>query len=196
MPSGQLVDRGDLSLALAGAELIDLLGAGALVLSAGRAVPGSGPIPGDRLLAEALSSAPSGPAPAGEAVEEWLWRRGRGLPGVYLAVLEEEGTLVRENRRRWGVFPAGRLVLAGTPDRRRAALHWSSDDPVLLALAALIGIPSEDPASDQVPPVAPDSPAGTVLGDLAHAVAELAEERRRRASRLDRANATYRTRGF
>jgi len=29
-----------------------------------------------------------------------------------------------------------------------------------------------------------------VLGDLAHAVAELAEERRRRASRLDRANAT------
>jgi len=50
---------------------------------------------------------------------------GRGLPGVYLAALEEEGTLVRESRRRWGVFPAGRLVLAGTPDRRRAALHWS-----------------------------------------------------------------------
>lgn len=204
MPADRLVDRGDLSLALAGAELIDLLSAGAVVLQADRVLPLPGPPLTDRLLEEALPDRPSVPSePSGEGeaddeaetVEDWLWRRGRGLPAVYLADLEEEGTLVREHYRRWGVFPAGRLVLADTPARRRAALHWSADDPVLAALAALIGVRGEDPAPD-VLESPPGGPAGVVLTSLKHAVDELAEERRRRASKLERASATYRSRGY
>jgi hypothetical protein len=238
VPSDLLVDRGDLSLALAAAELIDLLAAKELALRGDRVVPAARPEGGgtarDRLLEEALTAYgsasraeqdpagdahggaednrggdtgrepgddagrdPSGdparePGP-GEYVEDWLWRRGRDLPTAYLAALEEEGTLVREEYRRWGLLPASRRVLADTPDRRRAAQHWWSDAPVLRALAALIGVKGDEPPPDEVPA---HSPAHLVLDALRHAVDELAQERRLRTTRLDRANATYRSRGY
>jgi hypothetical protein len=232
VPPDLLVDRGDLSLALAAAELIDLLAAQALALRGDHVVPGpraEGEEPGrDPLLGEALAAygaatrsgggadaepgqeplrdpAPD-PAPqsagnasanpaqgAGERVEDWLWRRGRDLPTAYLAALEEDGTLVREEYRRWGLLPTSRRVLADTPGRRRAAQHWSSDAPVLRALAALVGVKGDEPPPDEVPAAGPARP---VLDALRHAVDELAEERRLRTTRLDRANATYRSRGY
>jgi hypothetical protein len=238
VPPDLLVDRGDLSLALAAAELIDLLAAKTLALRGDLVVPGpraEGEEPGrDPLLGGALAAygaatragegavaapgreplrdpapdAAPAPAPApesagdasgnpaqgpGERVEDWLWRRGRDLPTAYLAALEEDGTLVREEYRRWGLLPTSRRVLADTPGRRRAAQHWSSDAPVLRALAALIGVKGDEPPPDEVPAA---GPARTVLDALRHAVDELAEERRLRTTRLDRANATYRSRGY
>ena len=47
------VEQGDLSLALAGAEVLDLLAAGALGLDGDLLVPGDRPATGDRLLDEA-----------------------------------------------------------------------------------------------------------------------------------------------
>ncbi|MBD0735348.1 GPP34 family phosphoprotein [Streptomyces sp. CBMA29] len=239
VPPDLLVDRGDLSLALAGAELIDLIAVRALTLRGDRVVPvpraEGGPRTADRLLEEALTAyetatrtaegadrdpgrtaekapgkaagaaadRPAGTAsePAtdngtqddpGERVEDWLWRRGRDLPTAYIAALEEDGTLVPERHRRWGLLPTSRRVLADTPGRRRAAQHWASDAPVLRALATLIGVRGDEPP-DEVPT---GSPSRVVLRALRHAVEELAEERRLRTTRLDRANATYRSRGY
>ncbi|MFF7154284.1 GPP34 family phosphoprotein [Streptomyces sp. NPDC008139] len=232
VPPDLLVDRGDLSLALAGAELIDLIAAKELTLRGDRVVPVPRPEgerrTADRLLEEALTAyetatrsaeaadrdpdrptdkaadRPTGKqaAPAaesgtdddsGERVEDWLWRRGRGLPTAYIAALEEDGTLVPERHRRWGLLPTSRRVLADTPGRRRAAQHWASDAPVLRALATLIGVKGDEPPPDEVPT---GSPSRVVLRALRHAVEELAEERRLRTTRLDRANATYRSRGY
>src|SRR3954463_9304337 len=82
---GRPVEPGDLSLALAGAEVIDLLGARALTLGGDRIVPGHPSATGDRLLDEAASS-PARQVPY-ESVDDWLWRRGRGLSAAYLAAL-------------------------------------------------------------------------------------------------------------
>ncbi|MET9223747.1 GPP34 family phosphoprotein [Streptomyces sp. NPDC088197] len=240
VPPDLLVDRGDLSLALAGAELIDLIAAKELTLRGDRVVPVPRPEgerrTADRLLGEALTAyetatrsaeaadrdpgratdkateraageaadRPTGkraePAAEsgaddnpGERVEDWLWRRGRDLPTAYIAALEEDGTLVPERHRRWGLLPTSRRVLADTPGRRRAAQHWASDAPVLRALATLIGVKGDEPPPDEVPT---GSPSRVVLRALRHAVEELAEERRLRTTRLDRANATYRSRGY
>ncbi|MEU6113135.1 GPP34 family phosphoprotein [Streptomyces sp. NPDC047117] len=85
--SGHPVDPGDLSLALAGAELIDLLGAEMLVLDGERIVPSSAGHLADRQLDEAASllvrQMPY------ESVDDWLWRRGRGLSAAYMAALAE-----------------------------------------------------------------------------------------------------------
>ncbi len=66
------VDPGDLSLALAGAELIDLLRAGVLAVDGDRIVPDDRDrrAPADRLL-EAAASALVRRAPH-ESVEDWL----------------------------------------------------------------------------------------------------------------------------
>ena len=53
--SGRPPERGGLSLALAGAELIDLLGVRAIRLDGERVVPVHEPTTGDRLLDEAAS---------------------------------------------------------------------------------------------------------------------------------------------
>lgn len=75
VPSAHPVGQGDLSLALAGAELVDLLRAGALALDGERVVPGADPAePEDRLLREAGASLRR-EVPY-ESVEDWLWRRG------------------------------------------------------------------------------------------------------------------------
>jgi hypothetical protein len=234
IPSAPSVRRGDLSLGLAAAELIDLLRLGAAGLAADRIVPVSAvpvtrapdgapgpaaaqkaaleaaqeaapeadgappveaaqatpPVLADPLLAQAAAALMG--EPPHETVEDWLWRRGRGLPTRYLDVFEAEGQLARERRRRWGVFGSSRMVLVDSAGRRRAAHRWSADEPVLVALAAAVGtgvLPAEGPARF-------GGGVDTVLAVLHQAVAELAEERLRRARRRDEARVTTLRRGY
>lgn len=134
---GRPVTQGDLSLALAGAEVVDLLAAEAVTLDGDRIVPGLGPATGDPLLDQALSSLVR-EAPY-EPVGDWLWRRGRGLSAAYLAALEAEGLLGRPRRRGLRLW-AGRDAPADSADRRAAAERLASDEPVLAALASAVGI--------------------------------------------------------
>ncbi|MCX4541113.1 GPP34 family phosphoprotein [Streptomyces sp. NBC_01565] len=167
------VGRGDLALALAGAELIDLLAAEAASLADDLIVPGHPPPLADPLLSEAASSLVR-EAPY-ESVGDWLWRRGRDLPATYLAALESDGRLARQGRR--GVpFRTTRMALADSPDRRRAADRWTAGEPVLTSLATAIGIAPEDPAA-----TAPDDDtATTVLAAVNDALLELESVRQRR----------------
>ncbi|MFF0964709.1 GPP34 family phosphoprotein [Streptomyces sp. NPDC003703] len=184
------LERGDLSLALAGAEAYDLLRAGTIVLDGGGRIlpvprtghgpgpepgPGPGPGPADRLLEEA-AAALRREAPY-ESLPDWLWRRGRGLASLRLAALAEEGHVSWE-RSRWLPFRGGRTVLGDTAARRRAAYRWAADEPVLLALAAAAGIRDEI-APDE--PTATDDTVLTVLAAVHDAVMELEAVRRRRA---------------
>ncbi len=215
MPSTQSVERGDLSLALAGAETIDLLRLRAVTLDHDRLVPGAAGAIDDRLLTEAAASLVR--QKPYETVEDWLWRRGRGLPTAYLAAFEDEGQLTRQRQRRWLVFGGSRMVLVDSPARRRAAHRWAADEPVLAALAASIGVrgaaPAVDPGTDpeatwpcrltclvlaggaDVPDV-PDEDASDVLVAVDRAVAELTVERQRRARRRDDARANTLRRGY
>lgn len=170
------LERGDMSLALAGAELIDLLAAQAVALDGDDIVPGYRSAPADRLLGEA-ESALVRQAPY-ESVEDWLWRRGRGLSAEYLAALEAEGQLTRQHRR-WMFFRSGRTVLVDSPDRRLAAGRWASDEPVLAALAEAVGVRGGRPGES--PSVADDDEVATVLATVGDALTELEAVRQRRA---------------
>ncbi|MET7718887.1 GPP34 family phosphoprotein [Streptomyces sp. NPDC005407] len=176
MASGSPPERGDLSLALAGAEAIDLLGAQAIRLDGGHIVPSNGQAVTDRLLDEAASSL-ARQAPY-ESVGDWLWRRGRGLSAAYLVALEAEGQLTPQRRHRWMPFGTSRMVLTDSPARRLAADRWTSDEPILAALAAAVGVGDERTADS--PNVADDAVA-TVLAAVNDALTELAVERQRRA---------------
>jgi hypothetical protein len=123
MASGSPPERGDLSLALAGAEAIDLLGAQAIRLDGDHIVPSNGQAIADRLLDEAASLL-ARQAPY-ESVGDWLWRRGRDLFSSYLAALEAEGQVTRQHLR-WRLFRTGRTVLVDSPARRegRQALDF------------------------------------------------------------------------
>jgi hypothetical protein len=179
MAAGRPVGQGDLSLALAGAEAVDLLRTrtielvGELIVP--RAAPSPSPPPADRLLDDAASALVR-QAPY-ERVEDWLWRRGRGLSAVYLAALEEEGQVVCR-RSRWWPLHGGRRVVTESEARRRAAYRWAADEPVLLALAAAVGIRPE-PAAEEAG-VADDAVL-TVLATVHEAVMELEAVRQRRA---------------
>lgn len=220
LPSARSVERGDLSLGLAAAELVDLLKLDAAVLEGDRIVSrtvgggalgggtaedagdtggaggpegtGRGGWAGDRLLGEAAAALASGSRGGPETVEDWLWRRGRDLTGAYLDAFEAEGRLTRERRRRWGLLTPGRVVLADSPDRRRAAHRWSADEPLLVALACAVGTGVVQPE----PPDVLGPQVGTVLDALHQAVAELGEERARRARRKDEARITSLRRGY
>ncbi|MEU6337539.1 GPP34 family phosphoprotein [Streptomyces cellulosae] len=168
-----VVEQGDLSLALAGAELIDLLDAEALTLDGTLLVP-AGPAPaGDPLLSEAAQwLADGGP---GETVDDWLWRRGRDLAGRYRTVLEEEG-LVEPERRSRNPLRRQRTAPADPTAARAAGERRSSGDPVLGALAAAVGLTGQGgEASDGL-----DDEQTTVLAAVLQAVTELAGERQRR----------------
>ncbi|WP_329439646.1 GPP34 family phosphoprotein [Streptomyces sp. NBC_01426] len=170
----QPVGQGDLSLALAGAELIDLLGAGAVVLDGDRIVPEGNPSPDDRLLGEAaehlVRQVPH------ERVEEWLWRRGGDLSGSYQAALEKDGQLAP---RRGGLSPFGadRLELLDSPSRSRALSRWEAAEPVLVALASVVGIESGQSEDE---PNLDDEAVTTVLAVVNDAVMELEAVRQRR----------------
>ncbi len=179
--SGGAVEQGDLSLALAGAEVIDLLGVEAVALDGDRIVPGHVPSLTDPLLDRAASSLVRD-APF-ESVGDWLWRRGRGLSAAYLAVLEAEGKLAR--RHRHGVpFGAGRIVPEESPDRSDAASRWASGEPVLVGLAAALGIRGGDGgegvgAADF--PGVDDDVLDTVLAAVHEALTQLEAVRLRRS---------------
>ncbi|GGV10638.1 hypothetical protein GCM10010260_56400 [Streptomyces filipinensis] len=173
VPREQPVEQGDLSLALAGAELVDLLGARALTLEGGRIVPGPVLTTGDRLLDEA-GAALVRKEPY-ETVEDWLWRRGQGLATAYRDVLESEGQLTGK-RRRWLALRDRDDPTADTPARRHAADRWWSHEPVLAGLASTLGIPDDRPAA----PEPGDEAVVTVLVAVGDAVTELEAVRERR----------------
>jgi hypothetical protein len=168
------VPQGDLSLALAGAEMIDFLGAEAVTLDDERIVPRLAPPFEDPLLEQAATALVRDKPY--ESVDDWLWRRGRGLAGEYLAVLEEEG-LVARPRSPW--IPSRRVwpAPAESPALRRARHRWATDEPLLATLAAAVGLRDEVP--DDLP--APGDAPQTVLTAVVDAVTELDAVRRRRA---------------
>ncbi|MFF3905702.1 GPP34 family phosphoprotein [Streptomyces sp. NPDC001848] len=172
---GRSAEPGDLSLALAGAELLDLRDARALTLDGDLVVPGDPPVTDDRLVREAAATLVR--RTPYETVEDWLWRRGRGLSSAYLAAFEDEGLLERQHRR---LLPSwtGEAVLADSAARRRAADRWAEDEPVLAALATALGI-RETPAGEL--PDETDAAVTTVLAAVDDAVTELTAVRQRRA---------------
>ncbi|MFG2965707.1 MULTISPECIES: GPP34 family phosphoprotein [unclassified Streptomyces] len=172
--AGRPVEQGDLSLALAGAELVDLAGTGAVTLDGDLIVPASRGEAGDRLLDEAVGALKR--ETPHESVEDWLWRRGRGLAAAYLTELETAGTVARE-RRRWLPLPTERTTLADSPERARAHERWTSGEPVLAALAAAVGI--QDEAAKDLASTASDATV-TVVAAVSDAVTELAAVRQRR----------------
>ncbi|MFB7458966.1 GPP34 family phosphoprotein [Streptomyces sp. NPDC056188] len=174
VPSERPVEQGDLSLALAGAELADLLAAGAAGLDGDHIVPLPRRDTGDPLLDRAAASLKE--RPPHESVEDWLWRRGEGLAVAYIVALEAEGQLTGR-RHRWMPARGNRKTPADTPARHAAAERWASRDPVIAGLAAAVGIEAEPGA----PLTAPDDDAlVTVLATVNDAVTELEAVRQRR----------------
>jgi hypothetical protein len=169
------VESGDLSLALAGAEVIDLLGAEAVALDGDHLVPGLRPATGDHLLDQAASVLVD--RPPYESVEDWLWRRGRDLSTVYRAALRAAGQATVQ-RPRWRPWATGKQVLVDSPAREEAATRWTSKEPVLVALASAAGV-RPGPAAGA--PEVTDDAVATVLAAVNDAVEELQAVRQRRA---------------
>ena len=172
-------EQGDMSLALAGAELIDLLDMQAIRLDGERIVPVRRPPAGDRMLDEAASSLVR--QEPYESVGDWLWRRGRGLFSAYLAALEAAGPATQE-RRRWSLSRTERTVLIDPVAHREAVQRWTSGEAVLAALAAVAGIHGE--RTYDFPGIA-DVAVATVLAAVNSAVMELGLERQRRGIERD-----------
>ncbi|GAA2991139.1 GOLPH3/VPS74 family protein [Streptomyces fulvorobeus] len=174
-PSSQhAVGQGDLSLALAGAELVDLIGAGTVAVDGDRIVPSGPSTLDDRLMVEAAAGL-TRQAPY-ERIEDWLWRRGRDLSAAYQAALEEDGELTRKRSSRLP-FGSERVEAVDTPARRRAADRWKDKEPVLAALASVVGLDGE--RSDE--PGLDDEAVITVVAIVHDAVMELEAVRQRRS---------------
>ncbi|WP_306335728.1 GPP34 family phosphoprotein [Streptomyces sp. KL118A] len=168
------VGQGDLSLALAGAELIDLIGAGVVTVDGDRIVPGGQPTLDDRFMGEAAAGL-TRQAPY-ERIEDWMWRRGRDLSAAYQAAMEENDELKPQLSGRLP-FGSQRMELVDTPARRRAADRWKEKEPVLASLASAVGI--DDERSDGEPGLE-DEAVTTVLAAVHDAVMELEAVRQRR----------------
>ncbi|QIY60409.1 GPP34 family phosphoprotein [Streptomyces sp. RPA4-2] len=166
------VTPGDLSLALAGAELIDLLKAPTIRLDGGRIVPGHLPGPADPLLTQAAASFVM--EEPYEPVSDWLWRRGDRLTNTYMTALEAQGVLARKKGR---LLRDGQKVLTDSPARLRAGMRWSQAEPVLRALAVSLGISGEQ--TEEPSPIT-DYAVQTVLAAVTTALGELQAERQRR----------------
>ncbi|MDX3313326.1 GPP34 family phosphoprotein [Streptomyces sp. ME08-AFT2] len=171
MTAARPVGQGDLSLALAGAEALDLVEAGALAVDGGLLVPGPPSAPHDPLLEDAASALLR--EPPYESVEDWLWRRGRGLAAAYTARLETDGVLGRPRR-----LIGARTAPVDSPARSGATGRWASQEPVLAALAAAVGL-REEPA-DGLPDTLGEAVV-TVVSTVADAVTELEAVRQRRS---------------
>jgi hypothetical protein len=152
--SGRPADRGSLSLALAGAEVIDLLGVRAVALDGDRVVPGDPPSPDDPLLRAAASSLVR--QEPYESVEEWLWRRGRDLSSAYLTAFETEGQLTRQ-RRRLVSFRAGDVALVAGPSiaGSRTSPFWSLSRRPPGCTASLSARPPRAPRTRRTPRTSP-----------------------------------------
>jgi hypothetical protein len=166
------VEQGDLSLTLAAAEIFDLIEAKALVLDGDRILPNAQSPTGDRLLDEAaaalLRQQPY------ESVEDWLWRRGRGLASAYVDDLERVGLTTRPRGRRLPL-KTWRTEPVDSAPRRRAQERWTDNEPVLAALAATAGLrdtPTEQDFDDDT--------ITTVLAAAGDAVMELEAVRQRK----------------
>ncbi|MFC9455022.1 GPP34 family phosphoprotein [Streptomyces sp. NPDC056983] len=169
------VEQGELSLALAGAEVFDLIEAKGLIVDGDRILPSAQAPTGDRLLDEAAAALVR--QEPYESVEDWLWRRGRGLSSAYVDELEREGLTTRPRGLRHPLR-GGRTEPVDSPDRRRAEERWTAGEPVLVALAAAAGI--RDEPADEAPELAGDAVAA-VLAAVGTAVQELQAVRQRRA---------------
>lgn len=169
------VGQGDLSLALAGAELLDLIGAGTVTVDGDLIVPGGSSTPDDRLLGEAAALITR--QPPHERIEDWLWRRGRDLSATYQDALEKDGELTQ---KRSGRLPFGprRVELVDTPGRRRAVGRREEGEPVLAALASAVGIDGGRSGEDE--PGLDDETVTTVVATVNEAVMELEAVRQRR----------------
>ncbi|MEU9569066.1 GPP34 family phosphoprotein [Streptomyces massasporeus] len=173
--TSRLVTQGDLSLGLAGAEVFDLLAVEAMTLDDDRIVPRLTPSLDDPLLEQAAAGLVRDKPY--ETVEDWLWRRGRGLAERYLTVLTEEGLLARP-RASWLPFrDAAGPTPVDSPARQRARDRRAADEPVLTTLAAAVGARDDAPEDLAVPHGA----AQTVFAAVVGAVTELDAVRRRRA---------------
>ncbi|MFI6488850.1 GPP34 family phosphoprotein [Streptomyces sp. NPDC050564] len=170
MPADRPVAQGDLSLALAGAEAIDLLESGALSLDGDRMVPGTRVATGDALLEQAEASLIR--REPYETVDGWLWRRGSDLAAVYVDGVERAG-LVAHPRGQGFRLRFGRTVPADSQARRSA----EEREPVLAALLAAVGV-------GEVPSEARENLIGdavtTVLAAVRDAVTRLEALRLRR----------------
>lgn len=175
MAASPAVEPGDLSLALAGAELIDLLAARAVTLDGDRLVPGDGPVADDPLLQQAASALVD--QEPYETVEDWLWRRGRNLSSVHQAALRAAG-LTTVTRPRWRPWATGEPVLLDSPARREARDRWASGEPVLATLATAAGISGDRAAAESDD--ATDDSVATVLAAVLDAVEELQSVRQRK----------------
>ncbi|MGW7664607.1 GPP34 family phosphoprotein [Streptomyces sp. NPDC054756] len=177
------VEQGELSLALAAAEVFDLLDAGALTLAEDRIAPNAQAPTGDRLLDEAATALIR--QEPYESVEDWLWRRGRGLSAAYVEDLEQTGTMSRSRAFRLPLR-AARTMPGDPAARQRAEQRWTSREPLLAALGAAAGIdtepaapgPGEGPADTDA---LTDDTSSAVLAALGNAVMELEAVRQRRA---------------
>ncbi|WP_327330917.1 GOLPH3/VPS74 family protein [Streptomyces anulatus] len=169
------VGQGDLSLALAGAELLDLIGAEVITVDGDLIVPGGSSAPDDRLLGEAAARITG--QPPYERIEDWLWRRGRDLAATYQDALEEDGELTQ---KRSGRLPFGprRVELVDTPGRCRAVARREEGEPVLAALASAVGIDGGPSGDDE--PRLDDGTVTTVVATVHEAVMELEAVRQRR----------------
>ncbi|MFF0305670.1 GPP34 family phosphoprotein [Streptomyces sp. NPDC004562] len=172
--TGPRLEPGDLSLALAGAELVDLVGLRAVLLHAGRVLPAASPRIKDAVLFEAASGIVR--EPPYETVEQWLWRRGRDLAARYWRALQAataDGAPAGSSRhpfrrpRPLTAAPAGGRGI----DRRR------DGPPVLAALAAAARI--AEATDETLAELDPDEAA--VVGAVHQAITQLAAERHRRS---------------
>ncbi|MET8976448.1 GPP34 family phosphoprotein [Streptomyces sp. NPDC004539] len=168
------VERGDLSLVLAGAELFDLVEAGALVLDGEHIVPSAQAPTGDRLLDEAAGKLVR--QEPYESVSDWLWRRGRDLSSTYIEDFERVGLTARP-RGRHVPLRTSRSELVDSAARCHAEQRWTAGEPVLTALGAAAGL-GDEPAPDTQ--ALTDETTSTVLAAVGDAVMELEAVRRRR----------------
>jgi hypothetical protein len=176
VPGNRPVEQGDLSLSLAGAELVDLIAGEALSLDGDRIVPGVASDTGDRLMDQAAESLVRNPPY--ETVDDWLWRRGRGLAAAYVEELRDRGLLLAGRRHRWTPGGgSGRVEAVDSPARHAATDRWAAREPVLATLAAALGIEAVPGEQIAVPD---DEAVVTVLAAVAHAVTELEGVRQRR----------------
>ncbi|GGN91250.1 hypothetical protein GCM10011579_087930 [Streptomyces albiflavescens] len=175
LPSDRPVAKGDLSLALAGAEAIDLLKSGAVSVEGDRLVPGPRVATGDRLLDQADASLTR--RKPYDTVDAWLWRRGSGLAAAYVDDLERAGLVTHP--RGHGFRPrSARTAPADVPQARRSAEERRvSGEPVLAALLAAVGI-GEEPSEACESPIA--DAVTTALAAVGDAVTQLEAVRLRR----------------
>ncbi|WP_338704152.1 GPP34 family phosphoprotein (plasmid) [Streptomyces sp. Q6] len=171
MSPGELTGQGELSLALAGAEAIDLLHNGALRLDRDRLVPGPQTLSGDLLLDQAGASLVR--QEPYETLDDWLWRRAETLVPAYADALERAGQVIRPHGHGLRLL-SGKAVLTDSQKRREAEERRASGEPVLAALLAALGQPSE--ADDSLL----DDAVTTVLAAVGDAVMQLETVRLRR----------------